>query len=93
MTPRAQRAVEKAARALCIADRRDPDKDQRVYYSDGVELMVDYAIQPGKEARWHVYEPKARAALIAALEEMRTQEQFGRVEEYLDNFLSDLKGA
>jgi hypothetical protein len=74
MTPRAQRAVEKAARALMKL---------RLPYIKNIE---DLPIPPQATE-------EARAALIAALIELATQEDGRHIWAYLDNLLSDLKGA
>lgn len=55
--------VEALARALCIADRRDPDED---WTTDGV-IQLDIALPEGEEQLWrtHPYAGRARAALSA----------------------------
>ena len=61
MTPNPTSMVERVARALCVADRLDPDADWR-YTGD---VMLTVAIETGKAQRWRIYTSKARAAIAA----------------------------
>ncbi len=54
--------IERVARALCVADRLDPDEDWRLV--GNVMLEVEVA----DPSRWVTYVPKARAALQAMRE-------------------------
>lgn len=51
--------VERVARALCIADRLDPDADWR---NSGA---ITLAVAMDDPRRWRIYERKARAAIEA----------------------------
>lgn len=51
--------IERVARALCIADGRDPDEDWRV---GPTGLFAEVHIKPGEEQRWRTYVRKVRAA-------------------------------
>ena len=56
--------VERIARAICIADGYDPDEDWRNVGA----VMLDVALEPGKEQRWRTYTRQAKAALAAMKE-------------------------
>jgi hypothetical protein len=90
MTPRAQRAVEMAARAITRAEAEEAiggafDHLEAAERSAALDRIAE------KDHR--VALPWARAALIAALIELATQEDGRHIWAYLDNLLSDLKGA
>ena len=55
--------IEMGARALCKVDGLDPDADWRC----GGGVMLNVAIEPGKEQRWRTYARKARDCYRAML--------------------------
>lgn len=75
--------IEAAARALCIADRKNPDQDWRM----GNGVMLDIALEPGKEQRWRTYECKAKAALTAAVALLKPAMP-GEIEELIERLIA-----
>jgi hypothetical protein len=62
--------VEAVARALCIADGKNPDADWR----DNGSVMLDVALPRGQEQEWRTYTGNAKASILADDDWRRAQE-------------------